>query len=267
MGAYYEFGVQLALANTGLTKEAGIRELMKFLGTGRSTAFHGTSRGSAEAIKAGKGIIPRYRSGIVDVLKKELEYDPTKKQRLAFLTRSKPEAKAYAGQQGMIEATGTSPMFLGKGMAERISEEGFGAVPDELKRLWQGAKGAWGAQRHGILKAQYPARKFAPVRNPEGKLRAGNIKEFIGGDDAKVWPGIAEKTLQTFAGFPFRKTFGLKAPQRGAAAMPSKYIQGTPGYQRVTIPEIKQHFQHAIKNPKETAVEALRNLTGWQNMP
>ena len=73
MGTYYEAGIQLALANAGLTKEAGVRELLKFLGTGRSTAFHGTSQSSAAAIKGGRGIIPQQRSGIVDVFKKEME--------------------------------------------------------------------------------------------------------------------------------------------------------------------------------------------------
>ena len=271
MSTYYEAGVRLALSHAGFTKEAGIREFLKFLGTGRSTAFHGTSRGSAEAIKAGKGIIPRHRRGVVDVIKEELNYDPTKKKQLAFLTRSKPEAKAYAGQQGMVEATGTTAPFLGKEIGVRIGEEGRGALPAELKRVWQGIKGARSGKRHGVLKAQYPAREFTPVRNPEGKLRANSLKDLIGGTTekgvSKVWPDIAERTLQTFTGFPYRKTFGLRASRRGAAAMPTKYIQGTPGYQRVTFPEVKQHFQHAIKNPKETATEALRNLTGWQHVP
>lgn len=259
----YTLGAMLAMRDAGFYKEAGIRDFLRFLMTGRSTAYHGTSKATAEAIREGKGLIPRHSRGVIDV-GKEMGFDPTGGQQLAFLTRSRPTAKTYATQQGFIEGAGTKPIAFGHRAGERIQAEGVGVVPEELKKFWSGQKGAWGSRNKGIVKARYPAREFKPVKNPESDQLAQHLVDQILRKNIEDTPRFLQRAVKTMTWYPFRKDLALAAKRRGAAALPSRYITGSSKYQRTTLPEVKEHLRHAVQNPKETAYEALRNLTGWQ---
>jgi hypothetical protein len=240
----YQIGVKLAEQQQ---KEAGIRDFLKFLTTGRSTAYHGTSVPIAKAIREGGGIIPRKSRGVSDVLK-EVSHDPTMGKQLAFFTRSPGSAKSYASQQGFIEGAGTTPqqLFL------KTTGNEIDLLP-ALQKAWSGIRGGIRSRGEGVIKAQYPFRKFSPIKNPEGRALA----EEVGGKSPP-------KALERLYGLLFRKTYGLKAPTPGAPAMPTKFIRGTKDYQRVTLPEIKEHLSWAQKNPLSAAGEALRSLTEVQ---
>lgn len=261
----YECGVALAMRDAGIQKEAGIREFLKFLTTGRSTAFHGTSRAAAKSIREGKGVIPRHRRGIDAHIEEYTGHDPTGKRRLAFFTRSRPQAKFHAGRQGFLEGAGTTRGYLGVETLADVAMRGAVELPEQLKLFWKGTKGSWGGRRKGVVKVQYPAREFKIIRNPESERLAKYYVERAGGE-MKNLPEFFQKTITSLMRPPFRRTFALGSTRKGRAAMPSRYIVGSPKYQRVSLPEIREHLRYAVQNPKTTVSEALRNLTGWQHL-
>jgi hypothetical protein len=267
------------IADDVLYKVAGIREFVRFLGTGRATAHHGTSAAIAKGIR-NQGLIPGKSRGIVDVFKEMGLADPTKGKNLSFLSRSSKGAKNYATQQGFIEAAGQSPVQIGtevgKDFAARTEAPSIKYVWDTLKQrvpqLYKGVKGGRESARKGMLEASYPARHFKPQKNPEIGVATQKFKDLgeqLTGaiDTSPTAKKIIEKGYQG-AGrlqgeLSFGNTFGLP-PGSGGAALPSKYIRGAQDYQHVGLPEVKEHLRHSMGNPKETVVEALRNLTGYQ---
>lgn len=285
----YELGVKLALEET-LTKEAGLREFLRFLGTGRTTAYHGTSEGIAKAIRESKGIIPRKSKGVSDVFIESGAPDPTAGRRLSFLTRSWPEARNYARQQGFIEATGATPPLFGAQAGREIAESGIGELIPQARKLWGGVRGARRGARRGVVEARIPRGAVKRQVNPEAGVLRDKMENLL--DDAI--PQYSEQVAQSvpsklLTNWPFRRTFGVQSPNywrgpafRGegtkglprpvkpqagtTAAIPSRHIVGSPSYQGVTRDEVVRHLKETLRNPKETAIEALRNLTGIERL-
>lgn len=293
-----------------LKKESGLSELARFLATGRSTAFHGTSKALAQQIKKGPGLVPNAKRGITDAIREGIpgvpEYDelvkamtgskkidPTRGQSLAFLTRHPLEAKGYAAQQGIIDVLGTRPLNYAieklapvvrpmmegpgnplKGGSQQFKENVVNALKSTIKdKPWRAPISAWQAKRHGVLTTRYPARNIKTVRNPEievvkdmldtqyGPIIKPAIKEL-----PSEYRGLARKgyrgAKELYGQSIFGRTMGLPPQFPENVALPSKYIVGAKDYQRTTLPEIADHLRYAVKNPKDTAMEALRNLTG-----
>lgn len=239
-----------------LEKTSGLKEFARYALTGRSTAYHGTSPARAALIRS-EGLIPRKSPGVVDALLDAGAPDPTKGENLAFLARSRPMAKEYAGQQAFIDRVGTTPQLFSAQVGWDVMQQ-----PSMRDKVVKGVKaygkyhlGLWDmlrARNPGTVTARYPARNFVPQRNPEIDVMADKI---TAAGVPKAVSGILGKA-------PFISTFGLKAPVSGGAAMPASYIKGSPHYQHTTRPEIMAHLDDVRQNPGRNAREALHNLLG-----
>jgi hypothetical protein len=262
---------QRVLVKCAHQKEAGLRSALKFLATGRSAAHHGTSAALANQIRK-TGLVPNKTRGISDIVTEMTGVDPRGKNPLAFLTRRRGEGRTYAQQQGFIEALGKSPQQVAGDFGSEIAGNPLRGKPlgKSLGKLWRdlrkGVGGARAARKEGIVDMSYPAREFSPVKNPEpGLIRD---KAYAAFQELRqpdwVAKGLAE--LQHASVRPaFMRTFGL-APGQGGVAMPSKFIKGSPDYQRVNFDEIKNHLRHAWKNPGTTAKETFKNLAEVQGL-
>lgn len=261
-----------------ITKESGIRELFRYISTGRSSAMHGTSSELAQIIKQ-QGLVPRASKGIVDSLIQRGQ-DPTQGQNLAFLTRSRASAKAYAAQQAYLQhiinsglAERATPKFLEviqrlQGTPETARKQGLltaltqlaqsartnlGPLMPELK---SGVRAIQEAPKKGVLDIRYPASTIKTVKNPELNV-VRERAEAIGHP-------LASRILKTHGYASFINTMGVPAQFPGKVAVPSKYIKGGKGYQFTTPEELVTHARNVWNHPKETALEAFRNLSGLQ---
>jgi hypothetical protein len=268
------------IADIVLEKEAGIREAIRFLGTGRSTARHGTSGTIAKSIRR-EGVVPRKSKGIVDVFDDLGLPDPTQGKDLAFFSRGgKKNVIPYARQQGFIEETGGSPltwgMEVGEGLRDimdsglsmaTVREKVIPLVKDKGGTFIRGARAGNKASKEGLLEMRYPARKFKPQTNPEMDVvrkKFDDLASYLPDELPPVSKSLVRGLGNVQANLAFRDTFGLASKYPGAAAMPAKYIRGSKAYQPVTLPEVREHLRHSVKEPGDTAREALRNLTGLQ---
>jgi hypothetical protein len=255
----YEVGVDLALRDAGLSeqvcraalsKEAGLKELMRFITTGRVTAYHGTVPGAAAAIREA-GLIPSARPGVVAHKIKKLQGDPTGGQTLSFLTRQTNKAKGYAKQQAYLEATGKRPQEILQDL------KGPGTFVNTARDLWRGWRAGRIATRKGIVEARIPLQELKPIRNPE----LDTLSEKL-----LAQTPYPEPVTKTISGLVFGDSFAL-APRAGTnVALAPTRIVGSPSYSRVTLPEIKEHVIRSVKNPKDTLMEALRSATGFQTL-
>lgn len=237
-------------------KAAGLKEFARYALTGRSTGYHGTSARASELIRS-EGLIPRKSPGVVDAIK-AVSDDPTEGQNLAFIARNRGIANTYAGQQGFIEAAGTTPGLLGNNLSfELVGDGSVGSkVNTTLRAVHKsllGALNAGIATNKGPLKLQYPARNFDLLRNPEIDVMAQKYTAA----------GVPSPVAKTLSNVPFIGTYGLKPVGPGQAAMPAEYIAGSPKYQHTSLPEVRAHLEDVRAYPKRNALEAFRNLIGF----
>jgi len=252
-------GIYLALRENGLIKEAGIREALRFLLTGRATGYHGTSAGLAEKIRAGEGLIPKKSLGITKQIEKLTGADPAVGRRLTFLTRSKPEAARYARGQAFLEATEVPQALWPVQAMDRVIDRGAKEILPLGRERLRALRGQIQAKRKGVLEARYPAREFKALKNPEIDLVSARARQRL---EELGFSGAVSRTASRVSGvLPFAKTYGLRS--RGGAAMPSKYIRGSEAYERISLPEIIDHLKHVRAHPRETAHEALQQLSSY----
>lgn len=268
MKTTYDIGVALAVEDV-FTKEAGIREFLRFLGTGRSTAYHGTSKGIAEAVRGGEGLVPGKSRGVAQVFREAGVQDPTGGKNLSFLTRGKGEARNYARQQGFIEGAGTTPPLFGQEAAQEINLLGAGELLPQAKRWWKGYKGARQGAKKGIVEARIPRGAVQRQVNPEPAALRDRLEGGL--DNLGVSDNVADILARSgptkaLTNYPFRRTFGVAPKAPGAPALPAKHIVGSPAYQGVTAKEVGQHVGESIRNPRETILEAMRNLSGVERL-
>jgi hypothetical protein len=236
-----------------MLKNAGLRSLGKYLLTGRSTLYHGTSGARARSILE-KGLRPNAQPGISERVKNILGVDPRGKTPGVFASRSKPRAKSYGVQQEL----------LNKGLpsgAESISKLQEAASTGDLRTIAKGliahAK-TQGRQlyhtpgallRQKTLKASVPAHRTPMAPNPEIKM---------------VPDAGMDANLKALSRIQKRPVFyrDVKLPN-----IPPKYIQGSPKYERVSLEEIKKHLGRMRQQPRKSAREALRNLYEAQTAP
>jgi len=177
--------------------------------TGRETFYHGTSKETAEKIKK-EGIVPGGSKGIVDEFEKFRPGFKNKNEGLSFMTKTKVQAHAYAGQAEDIK-NGKFSMW---NKDKRGIKTMFTSAPlDSL-----GIK-----KDKGVIKFDVPTWKKElqenRVVNPEVHISMSN----------------AEK--KEYA----QNTFTHKG------TIPPKFARGSEHYEKNTISEIKDFIKHDPK--------------------
>lgn len=248
----------------GLLKDAGMREFLRFALTGRSSAVHGTTEAIARRIRQ-EGLIPRKSRGIVDVFKELGGGDPTGGKNLAFITRSIPEARTYAGQQGMIESLGTPTTYL-QNLQSKITgiknvPSAVNLIKSEGPRIYNALKTTMRARKHGVVDIRYPWWKVKTQVNPEMAIIQKKFRPYFG-DNPYITKALATLLYGRTSGIPGQ----FERVGRKRVAISPEYIKGGKGYKFTSIPELKSHFTAVAREPANAAFEALRNLTGWQHI-
>lgn len=229
-----------------LSKEAGIRDALKVLLTGRTPLFHGTSKPIAKQIMS-SGLVPGGSPGITQALSPELA---RLESGLSFLTRSPANARSYAQQQAALE---TVKSVRGSPTVSKALEGLELVLPKESLDLHL-ARAIMPFHRGKVLKASVP-RSFLQQNQAFGLEAAGPnmgpIRNLL-----KEHP-----ILEQGVGLPFISDVPVKG------GLPPQYIKGSPSYQGITVPELKQHFQSAVADPKALGKDTARALLGVSHRP
>jgi hypothetical protein len=265
-----------------LEKIGGFREAGRFLATGRSTVYHGTSRANAKNIR-GAGLRAAKKKGGVSDAVPGLEGEKD----LVFTARSKKHARNYAKQQQHLEyadrAIGAVPENIKKRIADskagRLFSEAIeeqGGKPDQAARRMAGVVSM---KAQNAVLGRLPKRARKPVDNlisgdvteahvPWKKLRrnlgtatepqVGPMAQKI--EDLPV-SGKVKKVGKTLLNVQFMHDVPVKKKVTG------RYIKGSDKYRKVSVEEVKQHARAAKAQPKEFGYEFLRNLTGIERRP
>jgi len=230
-------------------KEAGLRSLGKYLLTGRSTLYHGTSGSRARAILR-EGLKPGAKPGISERVSKLINADVRGSTPGAFASRNKSVAQNYGIQQELLSKGLPSGAEIQNAYMNAVmqgdSVKGLKDLIKDTGRLYYHLPGAiW---RKGVLKASVPAHRVKMLANPE----------------INVVPEGATALNRAIARIAKRPTYYRDAKIPG---IPAKYIKGSPEYQHVSLQEMKEHFKRMRRQPGESAREALKNLFEVQGSP
>jgi len=232
-----------------MLKEAGLRSLAKYLLTGRSTLFHGTSGARAKSILQ-QGLKPNAKPGISERIKNVVGVDPRGKTPGVFATRNKGNAAGYSMQQELLDrgvpSGAEAAMQFQDAMQMGDFARGGKNYVKHIARQLRHTPSAILNRR--TLKASVPAHKIRMEGNPEI-----NINPLAQSDIEKAVTRMNKRPLY-FS--------DAKLP-----AIPPQYIKGSPSYKHVSMREMRDHFKRMRKQPGTSAKEALRNLFDAQGSP
>jgi len=230
-----------------LTKSAGIRDALHVALTGRVPLRHGTSSSIAKLIKE-EGLQPGASKGISELVP---DSGLAKAQEgMAFLTRSKPKAKSYAAQQAGIDAKPKVTQFIDKYMPESVS-----SAWNDMPEINQARFSSYAAPfDRSVVEARIPREYInkAETMPVEPGRALSAIKRQLPNAHSAMGKAVA---------LPFMSDVVLKG------GVPTKYIKGAPDYSKVTLPELKQHFQSIKADPKGYVKDVGRALTGISHRP
>jgi hypothetical protein len=242
-----------------LEKLSGIREAARFLATGKSTLYHGTSRARAKAIRKA-GLKPQGESGVSSVIGVEGEAGT------AFTTRSKAEAKTYAQQQSGMDKV----KRVRDAVTRRLGKDPLEGYDDFLEDQ-SGARqanlaigrvlGTQGLARGKVVKMRVPYKELRKREGVGTELHGDKLTEMREGLQAAGVPEPLRKAVDTGTALAFARN----VPVDGG--IPKKYVVGAKGYERSSLKSVAEHLRDARKNPKRFGKEFLRNLTGVSHRP
>jgi hypothetical protein len=171
---------------------------------------------------------------------------------MSFFTRSKPKAKRNAAQQAGIEASPGVSRFVDKHMPKSIKDI-WNALP-EIQQARLSANAA--PFNRSVVEARIP-RDFINKAETMPVEPSRLLDNIPGGLRNK----LRDAGMEGVAALPFLSDVVLKGK------VPSKYIKGAPDYNRVTLPELKQHFQSVKADPKGYAKDVGRAFTDVSHRP
>lgn len=186
-------------------------------------------------------------------MSKAVSHDLNDAQRgMTFMTRSKGTAKNYAKQQAGIEREPGISALVKKHMPEKFNKA-YNEVP---------------ALDRARLISNLPSRnrQVFEARIPRGQLKSmetapvepGRIRASL--NDAR-FDKVPAPVKDLASAVPFQNNIAI----RGGVA--PKHIVGNPQYQKTTLPEVKQHFQDAMADPKGLVKDIGRAYTGISHRP
>lgn len=288
----YLAGAIDALTQTGLIKDAGVRDAVRTALTGRVPLRHGTSAGRAAAIRS-KGLIPDAATGVSEAVSKEL----AEAQRgLAFTTRSPGTAKTYARQQQGLEAFEADPAGHSARMRDKavgrlaFLDKGLGYLPEGPLR--QAVVDGLAPARQAIEKAELNplavARALAPRKPAANSIVEMRVpRDYIAAHEApsvegrkmfealglsgnarklqELAPNIPTELATELGALPAAAPFSRDVVLRGG--VPSKYIKGAPDYQGVTLDELRKHLTSARENPRGLLKDVARSYSEVSHRP
>jgi hypothetical protein len=261
-----------------LEKIAGLREAARVALTGRVPLYHGTRKALQQGILR-EGVMPQAAEGVSTMLGLS---EPEKG--LAFLTRSLPEAKQYAAQAVGVDRFNKLKTLLSpklKALAERfgvkVPEEVQASLKDPEAKKYLGGLSLKVSRPLSVLpggkrvvRANVPRAVVKSMEGPVPELIHGPVAQQLEelNPILKAVPepyGKYVRKIPSLAQHSLAFGFGSTVPIRGG--VPAKFIKGSPLYQGVTIPELKQHVRSVVADPKEFVKDVARSLTGFSHTP
>lgn len=263
---YYDLGANAAFRDLGFEKNAaGFRDAMRVALTGRVPLRHGTSPSRAAGILE-RGLQP----GALPGVSAEIPGLDDVQKGLAFLTRNKGNANNYASQQAGLEQVPRMREEAAQQLhkfRERVAplverfapqhSERLTAALDTVGGMAQGAPALHVARVAKLpgqtLEARVPRQlvRAQEAQSPE----AGKVLETLRSAD------MPEGTARALAGTPFMGDVIMKG------GLDPKYIKGSPAYQGVTLPELRDHAKSVFADPGEYVKDIGRAFTGVSHRP
>lgn len=254
-----------------LEKDAGLREGLKTLLTGRVPLYHGTSVGRARKIVK-RGLKPQGASGISKRISNALALDlPEAEKGLAFTTRSKDVANRYALQQAGLERVDAAKGMVGK-FLDKFSKHAPSSTTNYLNKANKALRteneissmvDTALARQLGRLPGK---KKLVRMDVPRAKLKSvEGIGQELHKNPNLVLQREALKAKHPKAEQLTALPFIHDVPIKGGVG--SEYIRGSKDYKRVSLDELKQHFRNVAQDPKEFGKDVLRSTLGVSHRP
>ena len=250
-----------------IVKEAGLREGLKTLLTGRVPLFHGTSVERGAQILE-KGLIPQGSAGVTQLLPGLAEAE----KNLAFTSLNPSKARMYAIQQ-----IGLSRLDKLRNLYQRLPESVKGMIPQSIRSA--GNETLKDLPANNLI-SRYSALGLGLLPGGKKVVEADVPREFLKGKAAlgKELPRMQEqmgpdtdKLLEETFHMPDLASKGLAhnfmsdVPVTGG--IPSEYIRGSDKYKGITADELRQHVRNTISDPIGVGKDVLRSTLGIAHRP
>lgn len=258
----------------GVDKEAGLREGLRTLLTGRVPLYHGTSTGRARSIVR-QGLKPQGKAGISKRLSDALSSTGSgfheAEKGLAFTTRGKTVAKSYAKQQAGLERVDAVKGRVGKYVAA-AEKHAPKRVQEYIKR---GRKTLSDTPAIGFAADRMAANALGSIPGRKRLVRMDiprtRVKAIEGiGQEIHKNPALLEQRRALRARGPKWEqipaaNFIQDVPIKGGVGR--EFIRGSKEYKKVGLGELKEHGRQILKHPREVGKDVLRSTLGVSHRP